>query len=244
MKKLLKKTFLTLMLAVLAVAANSQVTITYDHIPANVLVADGSLSSTDQLVFTVDNIPNGNTTAITANVRVYLTTTIANVNKVFQSGINIDITDSNAGTWYTFVESAGTVAGTTKRVFTVSQLAKNTAGGGSGDYADGSKYDVWVRVLNDPIWAATKDFISASTMTAVTTLGLKDFNISASLYPNPVQSILNIASTIDTKTYKIVNMLGVTVKDVEATGSVDVSNLAKGIYILVTDAELAKFIKK
>lgn len=72
MKKLLKKTFLTLMLAVVAVAANSQVTVKYDHIPANVLVADGSLSSTDQLVFTVDNIPNGNTTAITANVRVYL----------------------------------------------------------------------------------------------------------------------------------------------------------------------------
>lgn len=69
-------------------------------------------------------------------------------------------------------------------------------------------------------------------------------NISSSIYPNPVNSTLNINSDINTKTYKVINMLGATVKNVSATGTLDVSDLPAGIYVLITDAGIAKFIKQ
>lgn len=76
-------------------------------------------------------------------------------------------------------------------------------------------------------------------------LSTKDVsNISGSIFPNPVSSTLIISNSIETKTYKVVNLLGKTVKDVEATGSLDVSDLSAGIYILKTDAGIAKFVKK
>ena len=76
------------------------------------------------------------------------------------------------------------------------------------------------------------------------TLSINKFNISKSISPNPVSSVLNISTSLNTKTYKVVNMLGKTVLDVNATGSLDVSNLSQGLYFLVTDAGIAKFVKK
>jgi hypothetical protein len=69
-------------------------------------------------------------------------------------------------------------------------------------------------------------------------------NISRSIYPNPASTELMVSRDIKTKTYKVVSLLGLTIKEVKANGSIDVSNLSKGIYILVTDTGVAKFVKK
>ncbi|MDB2384924.1 T9SS type A sorting domain-containing protein [Polaribacter sp.] len=79
----------------------------------------------------------------------------------------------------------------------------------------------------------------------VSTASTKDFeNISSSIYPNPVSNTLNISSSVETKTYKILNTLGATIKVSPATGSMDVSDLKSGLYFLVTDSGMAKFLKK
>ena len=82
---------------------------------------------------------------------------------------------------------------------------------------------------------------------ASSTLSVSDFNktsITSNVSPNPVSSILNVSLDVITKKYKVVNLAGVTVLETEATGSVDVSGLSSGVYLLVTDAGIAKFIKK
>ena len=55
---------------------------------------------------------------------------------------------------------------------------------------------------------------------------------------------MTISKEVITETYKVVNLLGSTVKEVNAIGKLDVSDLTTGIYILVTDAGVAKFVKK
>lgn len=85
------------------------------------------------------------------------------------------------------------------------------------------------------------------TKNPTVTLGVKDFNkasIAANVSPNPVSSILNIGTDVVTKKYRVVNLAGATVLETEATGSIDVSSLANGVYLLVTDAGIAKFIKE
>lgn len=82
---------------------------------------------------------------------------------------------------------------------------------------------------------------------AATSLSINDFNkasIASNVSPNPVSSILNIGSDVVTKKYKVVNLAGATVLETTATGSIDVSGLANGVYLLVTDAGIAKFIKE
>ncbi|GIZ08010.1 T9SS type A sorting domain-containing protein [Flavobacterium sp. UMI-01] len=109
-------------------------------------------------------------------------------------------------------------------------------------------------VLNDGgshiyrLWSyAESDGTNFGQIGKAGTLSVKDFNktsIAANVSPNPVSSILNIASDVVTKKYKIVNLAGATVLETEATGSIDVSTLANGIYLLVTDAGIAKIIKE
>ncbi|MGA9638700.1 T9SS type A sorting domain-containing protein [Flavobacterium sp.] len=93
--------------------------------------------------------------------------------------------------------------------------------------------------------------IRTSKLTVVknptTSLSTTDFNrasIAANVSPNPVSSVLNISSDLVTKKYRIINLAGATVIETVATGSVDVSGLANGVYLLVTDAGIAKFIKE
>lgn len=77
-------------------------------------------------------------------------------------------------------------------------------------------------------------------------LSAKEFeNIASSIYPNPVKSTLYIKNSIESKTYKIFNVLGKTVFETNATAkSIDVSGLPSGLYILKTDSGFAKFIKQ
>ncbi|GAA4235017.1 hypothetical protein GCM10022291_15860 [Postechiella marina] len=136
---------------------------------------------------------------------------------------------------------------------TISANATNTL-------QDGDTYWVWARYFG-PVTTANSmrygevgypaygnsDQSFTVTYNAGLTLSNKSFNnanIAKNIYPNPVSSTLNVSNSINTKTYKIVNLLGKTIKDVEANGSIDVSDLSSGIYILATDAGKAKFVKK
>ncbi|WP_442809378.1 T9SS type A sorting domain-containing protein [Tamlana sp. 2201CG12-4] len=53
-----------------------------------------------------------------------------------------------------------------------------------------------------------------------------------------------MSKDLATDSYKVISILGNTVKEVKATGSLDVSDLSKGIYFLITDSGIAKFVKK
>lgn len=69
------------------------------------------------------------------------------------------------------------------------------------------------------------------------------------LYPNPTTSILNVSSVSENATFKVYNMLGQSIMDGRlSNGSVDVSNISAGIYVLeVTDKEATsvnRFIKQ
>ncbi len=69
------------------------------------------------------------------------------------------------------------------------------------------------------------------------------------LYPNPTTSILNVSSVSENATFKVYNMLGQKIMDGRlSNGSIDVSNISNGIYVLeVTDMEATsvnRFIKQ
>ena len=66
----------------------------------------------------------------------------------------------------------------------------------------------------------------------------------SSFYPNPVKDIITIGNDVQTKTYKVLSLTGAILKDVPATGTLNVSDLASGTYILATDVGTAKFIKE
>ncbi len=79
------------------------------------------------------------------------------------------------------------------------------------------------------------------------TLSVSDFNdasINGLFGPNPAIDTIEISSNIITKTYKVVSLSGATIKEVTAKGSLDISDLTKGIYFLVTDTGIAKFVKQ
>lgn len=84
-------------------------------------------------------------------------------------------------------------------------------------------------------------------------LSIQDFDFSSkfTLYPNPVQDVLNFNSkeNIAIQSVEIYNMLGQVVLTVpNATKSVDVSNLIKGNYFVKVNTEKGnsntKFIKE
>jgi chitodextrinase len=69
------------------------------------------------------------------------------------------------------------------------------------------------------------------------------------IYPNPTSTLLNVTSVSENATYRVYNMLGQTVMNGKlSNGSVDVSNINEGHYILeVTDkgtSTVKRFIKK
>ncbi|WPR73127.1 T9SS type A sorting domain-containing protein [Flavobacterium sp. NG2] len=80
----------------------------------------------------------------------------------------------------------------------------------------------------------------------ISTLGTADFSKQklSSFYPNPVKDIITIGSDVETKTYKVLSLTGAVLKEVPATGTLNVSDLASGTYILSTDAGNAKIIKE
>ena len=74
-------------------------------------------------------------------------------------------------------------------------------------------------------------------------------NINVTLFPNPASSILNISSISEKATFKVYNLLGQTIMNGKITnGSIDVSNINSGNYILeILDNESTftkRFVKK
>ncbi|SDX90349.1 Por secretion system C-terminal sorting domain-containing protein [Lutibacter oricola] len=170
-KKLLKKKFLTLFFTSLTTIIYSQApTVTFENFSNEIIASSSTIPSSDALVISIDNIPDDNTT-ITANIRVFNTGSTSNANKLLQTSFNIDATNSTQGSFYTFVEAAGTNASTIKRTYTFSALVENTGGSGTGgSYVIGNEYDILVRLVNTTsgnVDTNSNSIIPAETMTAV-----------------------------------------------------------------------------
>lgn len=76
------------------------------------------------------------------------------------------------------------------------------------------------------------------------TLSTKTFiNNNVAIYPNPAQDIITFGSQVITKTYKVLNLNGAVIKETAATGTLNVSDLANGTYIIMTDMGSAKLLK-
>lgn len=68
-------------------------------------------------------------------------------------------------------------------------------------------------------------------------------NKNVNLYPNPVKDILYFSEEVFN--VKITDLSGRTVKQISASGkSIDVSTLAKGIYMITATAKSGETIKK
>ncbi|MDW5290829.1 T9SS type A sorting domain-containing protein [Formosa sp. PL04] len=255
MKKLLKKTTLLLLL-LFVTSTYAQFTVTFDKVPTKI-EENGGLASNDLLIITVDNIPNNNTNAeVVVQVRMMPNGSgnIGNTPRITQMDLdtNHSTADGTVDANHSIVTTAGTNADTFKRTFTVNNLV--TQGGNTFAIGTDNHY-AGVRVKNfvgtpsnnefrheataENGWSGTIDGVADNTLSIS-----NKKNISGSIYPNPVSSVLNISKSVNTKTYKVVNLLGQTIKQVNATGSINVSDLSAGMYILFTDAGNARFIKK
>lgn len=65
-----------------------------------------------------------------------------------------------------------------------------------------------------------------------------------SFYPNPATNEIKISESVKTKTYKVASLTGAIVLEANATGTLDISSLTSGLYLLITDAGVAKFVKE
>ncbi len=267
MKKLLKKNHLLLLLLIVTTSSFAQqlsdLTLTFDNVPAEIEESGGLGSDPNNfLVITVDNIPNNNidtgSSGFVVQVRMKPngTENLGIPDRVTQMDLQTDdnIADGVVDANHSIVTTVGTNAGTFKRTFTVNNLVPRT---GLSFVIGTDNHYAGVRV-KDRATSGTAGFVSfrheateangwSGTIDGVAdnTLSISNkTSISESIYPNPVSSILNISKSVNTKTYKVLNLLGKTVKDVDASGSLDVSDLSAGMYILLTDAGNARFIKK
>ena len=262
MKKLLKKNHLLLLLLLTATSSFAQFTVSFDNVPAEVEVS-GGLDPNDVLVITVDNIPDDNvhdgSTGIVVQIRMVPNGTESlGTTRITQMDLDTDYNTPDGGVDanHSIVTVTGTDADTFKRTFTITTLVP--LDDPVRTFTDGNLYYAGVRVKNRNItgsasnnefrheatsgnsWAGSIEGVADNTLS----ISSNETNISRSIYPNPVSSILNISKSVNTKTYKVVNLLGKIVKDVSASGNLDVSDLSADMYILVTDAGQARFVKK
>ena len=92
--------------------------------------------------------------------------------------------------------------------------------------------------------------ITASSTIETTALSIDNDVLSLNLYPNPVESVLNVSMNVTNKaTYRIYNMIGQEIKTGNLTeNEINVSNFKSGVYIFeVKDEEKTvtkKFLKK
>ena len=94
--------------------------------------------------------------------------------------------------------------------------------------------------------ASDLQLVKIRSAAEIASLSSASFNAEklTSFYPNPAKDQVNFGSDVVTKTYKVINMTGSVVKDVVATGTLDVSDLPKGTYIIATDTGSGKLIKE
>ena len=79
-----------------------------------------------------------------------------------------------------------------------------------------------------------------------TTSGLDDIKNTQdiSVYPNPVEDVLNITSDKPVHSIRIYNVYGTEVLRATDTNSIDVSNLPAGVYMVRADGKVVRVIKK
>ncbi|TGV04771.1 T9SS type A sorting domain-containing protein [Flavivirga rizhaonensis] len=138
---------------------------------------------------------------------------------------SFDIVD---GQW---IKISGTVdlSGVTPGSFGALQVQTDTGGFVSG---------------GTPIYAIDNVFVSNQVPLSNSSFELAN---SIKIYPNPVNSELNIdsAENINIKELNLINVLGKTVYTAKNVNQIDVSNFAKGMYILkVTSSEKGVLNKK
>ncbi|WP_303317038.1 T9SS type A sorting domain-containing protein [Flavivirga abyssicola] len=262
MKKLLKNIFILVAIFGAYTFSNAQkINVAVTSGPTEIQT-DGIMNA--PMVITVSNIPmgldgNGN---VAINSRVYIdgNDLLAGNHLAHFAGADFTFFDTTADVDTATLKTETTLnspnTGFFTRVYTIKQYSAITAT--VGDILDFS-----LRVINhdsptpelafDPaqetggqanraILRISQDVEVVSQIT-LSTSDVAD-NISDKIYPNPVSTVMTISKNVKTKTYKVVNIVGSTVKEVEASGSMDVSDLSGGVYFLVTDSGIAKFVKK
>ena len=65
-----------------------------------------------------------------------------------------------------------------------------------------------------------------------------------SVYPNPVEDVLNITSDKPVHSIRLYNVYGTEVLRAADTNSVDVSHLPAGVYMVRADGKVTRIIKK
>ena len=99
---------------------------------------------------------------------------------------------------------------------------------------------------NSDVDQAFDDENTIATIVAQGTLSTNSF-ASTSLTdfgPNPTTGIVNFGSAIHTKTYSVYGNTGQLIREVPATGRLDISDLASGLYFVATEQGMAKVIKE
>ncbi len=110
-------------------------------------------------------------------------------------------------------------------------------------------YKVIVR-LYDGDWGSLAGDLYPITLTSAATAGLKDINVDdLVMYPNPVPDILKIKNVgvSEIRSFQIVDILGQVVikqNNNKKVNSIDVSELPKGLYFLISNNRQFKFVKE
>lgn len=254
MKKLLKKIMLTMAIGV-ASATFAQIDVTFVAAQPTQIGDGGMVSQSAKITFT--GIPDANQ-GLTFRARLYNTgSSITGGGQIAQSNffdLNKSITYDNAQLKSTVTDNGMTydVEIEFKLFGDTSLTISNPPAVPNVDFMfrvflNGTTPDFTGSTVPAEGTATHRNFRFNSNLSIVpeVTLSSKKLeNISKSIYPNPVSSELIIGKDVKTKTYRITNVLGSTVKEAEATGKLDVSDLKSGLYLLMTDSGVAKFIKK
>ena len=264
MMSTLHKQLLTFVFAIfLQTISNGQIAIQFHNIPSH-MTTDGVFATGDELVFTVFNVPNSNTapTRAASNTRYYTLDNFAG-SKLAQVTINdmldytktVGKTQGNAA----ITEHTDNGDGTFTRKITVTQVIPS-----SGSYTTGDILFFGYRIVAgnptiNPLIPTNIDFVPTvdnvddatdevnpanTTTEVVATLSTKQVNnLPNNIYPNPVKDVLNISTNVVTETYTVSNIAGQILLQAAATGTIDVSSLNPGVYILTTDNGVAKFVR-
>ncbi len=256
MKQLLKLLTLTIALGTINFSSG-QMTVSISG--ANQLSEDGFFMNNGvaaDLIIVVDNIPDPLSSYTNSQIRLIedgsANITGAGLATNFFFSIDPAEADVSGDPHLNFITTG---SGNKTRTFNITSLNQSLSGLLSGADKD---VDLVARfVMTDASGTAFTGydaltngdnrygFVHDITIRQGITLSNSKFdNISKGIYPNPVTTELTISNSIKTNSYEVVNMLGKTVKEVKATGRMDVSDLTSGIYLLVTDSGVAKFVKK
>ncbi|WP_346883026.1 T9SS type A sorting domain-containing protein [uncultured Algibacter sp.] len=262
-KNLLKNIFIVLAIFGANTFSNAQINVVLTSGPTEIQT-DGVMDA--PMVVTVSNIPMGldGNGGVSLNSRVYPDdNNLLGGQHIGQfSGANFTFFDTTADVDTATLKTETTLntpsTGFFTRVFTIKQYSAFTQPANVGDILDFS-----LRVIGhttptpvltfdpaqEPGGQATRAILRISQdveVVSAVTLSTNDVSnsISDKIYPNPASTSITISRSIETKTYKVVNLVGSTVKEVNANGRLDVSDLSNGMYLLVTDSGIAKFVKK